>query len=49
MNDEPILKENPTRFTLFPLNKKYLDIWDLYKKSTAKRLIFQTIMQNLKN
>ena len=30
---EPLLKENPQRFVLFPI--KYHDIWDLYKKSCA--------------
>ena len=29
--DEPILKENPDRFVLFPI--KYLDIWGMYKKA----------------
>ena len=29
--DEPILKENPDRFVLFPI--KYLDIWEMYKKA----------------
>lgn len=32
-NQEPILKENPGRFVLFPI--KYHDIWDFYKKSEA--------------
>ena len=27
---EPILKENPDRFVVFPL--KYMDIWDMYKQ-----------------
>ena len=31
--EEPLLKENPQRFVLFPI--KYNDIWDLYKKSCA--------------
>ena len=30
---EPILKENPNRFVIFPI--KYHDIWDFYKKSEA--------------
>lgn len=33
--NEPILKENINRFTLFPLDPKYTDIWELYKKSIA--------------
>jgi ribonucleoside-diphosphate reductase subunit M2 len=31
--DEPLLRENPSRFVLFPI--KYKDIWDMYKKSVA--------------
>jgi ribonucleotide reductase beta subunit family protein with ferritin-like domain len=31
--EEPILKENPQRFVLFPL--KYHDFWDMYKKHMA--------------
>ena len=30
---EPILKENPGRFVIFPL--KYHDIWNFYKKAEA--------------
>ena len=30
---EPILKENPNRFVIFPI--KYHDIWEFYKKSEA--------------
>lgn len=30
-NFEPILNENPNRFTVFPI--KYTNLWDLYKKS----------------
>lgn len=32
-NDEPILKENPNRFVLFPI--QHNDIWEFYKKSEA--------------
>ena len=32
-NDEPILKDNPNRFVLFPI--QHNDIWDFYKKSEA--------------
>jgi len=32
-NEEPILKENPGRFVLFPIKQN--DIWDFYKKSEA--------------
>ncbi len=32
-NDEPILKDNPNRFVLFPI--EHNDIWDFYKKSEA--------------
>lgn len=31
--DEPLLKENPNRFVLFPI--KYHDIWQMYKKAEA--------------
>ncbi|EPZ30757.1 Ribonucleoside-diphosphate reductase subunit M2 [Rozella allomycis CSF55] len=31
--NEPILKENPTRFVLFPI--QYHDVWQMYKKSVA--------------
>jgi ribonucleotide reductase beta subunit family protein with ferritin-like domain len=31
--DEPILKENPDRFVLFPI--VHHDIWQFYKKSEA--------------
>lgn len=27
---EPLLKENPRRFVIFPI--QYLDIWQMYKK-----------------
>lgn len=33
MKDEPILKENPDRFVIFPI--KHPDIWDLYKKAQS--------------
>ena len=33
MQEEPILKENPDRFVLFPI--VHNDIWDFYKKSEA--------------
>lgn len=32
-NEEPILKENPNRFVLFPI--QHNDIWEFYKKSEA--------------
>jgi len=31
--DEPLLRENPNRFVIFPI--KYLDIWHFYKKAVA--------------
>jgi len=31
--NEPILKENPNRFVLFPI--EHNDIWDIYKKAEA--------------
>ena len=27
---EPILKEETSRFVIFPINPKYQDLWDLY-------------------
>ena len=33
MIEEPILKENPNRFVIFPI--KHNDIWDMYKKMEA--------------
>ena len=31
--DEPLLRENPHRFVLFPI--QYHDIWEMYKKAEA--------------
>ena len=31
--EEPLLKENPNRFVLFPI--KYNEIWEFYKKHVA--------------
>jgi ribonucleoside-diphosphate reductase beta chain len=31
--EEPILKENPNRFVLFPI--QHNDIWEMYKKQEA--------------
>jgi ribonucleotide reductase beta subunit family protein with ferritin-like domain len=31
--EEPLLKENPQRFVIFPI--QYPDIWDMYKKAVA--------------
>ena len=31
--EEPILKENPNRFVLFPI--QHADIWEMYKKQEA--------------
>jgi ribonucleotide reductase beta subunit family protein with ferritin-like domain len=30
---EPILAENPNRFTMFPI--KYPQVWEMYKKAEA--------------
>lgn len=30
---EPLLRENPRRFVIFPI--KYHDIWNMYKKAEA--------------
>lgn len=32
-DDEPLLRENPRRFVIFPIN--YPDIWQMYKKAEA--------------
>jgi hypothetical protein len=34
--EEPILKENPNRFVLFPI--EHSDIWEMYKKTRSKYL-----------
>lgn len=31
--EEPLLKENPRRFVIFPI--QYHDIWQMYKKAEA--------------
>lgn len=31
--EEPLLKENPRRFVIFPV--QYHDIWQMYKKAEA--------------
>lgn len=33
MDDEPLLRENPNRFVVFPI--QYHDIWAFYKKAEA--------------
>lgn len=33
LEDEPLLKEDPNRFVLFPL--QHMDIWEMYKKAEA--------------
>uniref|UniRef100_A0A8C6DFV7 Ribonucleoside-diphosphate reductase subunit M2 n=1 Tax=Moschus moschiferus TaxID=68415 RepID=A0A8C6DFV7_MOSMO len=33
VEDEPLLRENPRRFVIFPI--KYHDIWQMYKKAEA--------------
>lgn len=33
MEDEPLLRENPRRFVIFPI--QYHDIWQFYKKAEA--------------
>lgn len=35
---EPLLKENPRRFVIFPI--QYLDIWQMYKKVSAVNQMF---------
>lgn len=32
-SEEPLLKENPRRFVIFPI--QYHDIWQMYKKAEA--------------
>jgi ribonucleotide reductase beta subunit family protein with ferritin-like domain len=41
INDEPILRENPSRFVLFPI--KYNDIWQMYKEHLASFWIAEEI------
>ncbi len=33
IDDEPLLRENPRRFVIFPI--QYHDIWTFYKKAEA--------------
>lgn len=33
VEDEPLLRENPRRFVVFPI--EYHDIWQMYKKAEA--------------
>ena len=33
VQSEPLLRENPNRFVLFPI--QYNDIWQMYKKAEA--------------
>lgn len=33
VSDEPLLRENPHRFVIFPI--QYKDIWQFYKKAVA--------------
>lgn len=33
LEEEPLLKENPGRFVIFPI--QYHDIWQMYKKAEA--------------
>ena len=33
VGDEPLLRENPRRFVVFPI--EYHDIWQMYKKAEA--------------
>ena len=33
IEDEPLLRENPNRFVIFPI--QYHDIWKMYKKAEA--------------
>lgn len=39
--EEPLLKENPNRFVLFPI--KYHDIWEMYKKQVANFWVAEEI------
>lgn len=34
--DEPLLRENPRRFVLLPI--QYKDIWEMYKKAEGKKI-----------
>lgn len=38
--DEPLLRENPHRFVLLPI--QYKDIWQMYKKAEGKRMNFRS-------
>jgi len=40
---DPLFQENKNRFTVFPIEKEYLDIWDLYQKSIHNIWIAQEV------
>lgn len=47
VEDEPLLRENPRRFVVFPI--QYHDIWQMYKKAeasfwTAEEVIIQDLL-----
>lgn len=47
VEDEPLLRENPRRFVVFPI--EYHDIWQMYKKAeasfwTAEEVIVQDLL-----
>ncbi len=35
VSEEPLLRENPRRFVIFPI--QYHDIWEFYKKAEGKK------------
>ena len=37
LEDEPLLRENPNRFVVFPI--QYHDIWQFYKKAEGKAVL----------
>lgn len=41
VEDEPLLRENPNRFVMFPI--KYFDIWQYYKKAVASMWVVEEV------
>ncbi len=43
LDDEPLLRENPNRFVVFPI--RYPDIWHFYKKAVASFWTVEEVFQ----
>lgn len=45
VSDEPLLRENPRRFVMFPI--EYPDIWQMYKKAEASFWTVEEVISTL--